>query len=90
MLGVISSRQQLKVNLDTYDRVHGKEREACEATMRRIIDDYEKEAETHRPIIKNVLQSIGDMKCAMLEAGIEVQPLAAVSRSRRMADSEEK
>jgi len=72
------------VNLDTYDRVHGKECEACEGTMRRIIHDYDKEAATHRPIIENVLQCIGNMKCDMWEAGIEGQCPTSALRSRRV------
>jgi len=79
MTSILSSRRQLQVSLDSYDRFHGKEREACEANMRRVVDQYVEEEAIYRPVLDNVLQGIGDMKAEMWDdAGVEEQPLSNI------------
>lgn len=75
MMSIISSRRRLQVSLDIYDRVYGKEREACEANRRRIVDQYVEEEAIYRPVLDNVLQGIGDMKADMWgSCCVEEQP----------------
>jgi len=82
MTSILSSRRQLQVNLDICDRVHGKEREACEANTRGIVDQYVEEEEIYRPVLQNVLQGIGAMKADMWDDAGGEEQLPTIVRAR--------